>query len=95
MSGIYIKNLDIPTKKKGVITINIYYNGEVYCYDNEDIQKAIPVPDHGRLIDADAIVRKCKDEKGGYYSYESAVIGEAVDSASTIIPSDKGGEKDG
>ena len=49
----------------------------------------VPVSDHGRLIDGDAIVRKCKDEKGGYYSYESAVIGEAVDSAPTIISADK------
>lgn len=43
------------------------------------------VPAHGRLIDADALISRCKDEKGGYYGHESAIIGEAVESAPTVI----------
>ena len=40
---------------------------------------------HGRLIDADALISRCKDEKGSYYGHESAIIGEAVESAPTVI----------
>lgn len=43
------------------------------------------VPPHGRLIDADALIASLKDRKGNYYGYESAVKGEAVDAAPTVI----------
>lgn len=45
----------------------------------------LEVPAHGRLIDADALISGCKDEKGSYYGHESAIIGEAVESAPTVI----------
>lgn len=41
---------------------------------------------HGDLIDRDALISQCKDEKGCYYGHDSAVIGEAVESAPTVIP---------
>jgi hypothetical protein len=51
---------------------------------------AVPVPPHGRLIDADALISRCKDQKGSYYGHESAVIGEAVESAPTVIEAEEG-----
>lgn len=49
----------------------------------------VPVPPHGRLIDADALISGCKDEKGSYYGHDSAVIGEAVESAPTVIEAEE------
>lgn len=47
------------------------------------------VPVHGRLIDADALISQCQDEKGSYYGHESAIIGEAVESAPTVIEAEE------
>lgn len=49
---------------------------------------AVPVAPHGRLGDLDAIMARCKDEKGVYFGRDCAVIGEAIESAPTIIPAD-------
>lgn len=56
MSGIYI-NIPFPTFEQGCRTITIYADGVVTNYAEEVIGKAIPVPDHGRLIDADALMK--------------------------------------
>ena len=63
--GVYIKGMEMP--KDGFITITVTSDGRVVgnskkengkfeYLDNEDIAKAVPVPPHGRLIDADAEV---------------------------------------
>ena len=49
----------------------------------------VSVPPHGRLGDLDALEAKCTNEKGSYFSYEAAIIGEAVSSAPTIIPAEE------
>ena len=95
--GVYIKGMEMPT---GVhtVTITLMASGKAFVerYDcrphvKEYIEyKAVPVPPHGRLIDADALVSRCKDEKGGYYGYQSAILGEGVESAPTIIPAEGG-----
>lgn len=64
MSGIYITGMEMP--KDGFLTITVTSDGRVVgnskkesgkfeYLDNEDIAKAVPVPDHGRLIDADVL----------------------------------------
>ena len=64
MSDILIRGLEMP--KDGFITITVTSDGRVVgnskkesgrfeYLDNEDIAKAVPVPPHGRLIDADKI----------------------------------------
>ena len=53
--GVYIKDMEMPTEEQSVITINIYSDGVVTCYDDDVERKAVPVPDHGRLIYADAL----------------------------------------
>lgn len=49
----------------------------------------IPVPDHGRLVDGDKIVKENQDGHGRYISQFAAVIGEAVEGAPTVIPADE------
>ena len=93
MIGVYIKGMAMPTSCN-----ECRFYGE-YCYAKGDENKnsklpcpLIPVPPHGRLGDLDALEAKCTDEKGSYFSYEAAIIGEAVSSAPTIIPADGGPE---
>lgn len=99
MSGIYIPSVGIPTE--GFITVTITsdgrvvgnsqkINGKFEYLDNKDIASAIPVPDHGRLVDGDKIVEGCKDKEGRYFSQFAAAIGETVEAAPTIIPASKG-----
>lgn len=53
--GVYI-NMEMPNKKNGAVLI-IYPNGDAVFEDGYHY-KAIPVPPHGRCIDADALYRK-------------------------------------
>lgn len=95
MSGIYIPGMGMP--KNGHITITISDNGDVVCnsevidgkYQYRSygrIGKAIPVPDHGRLIDTDAV-----SLEGGPYEYDEWCKWalEQYQDAPTIIPADK------
>lgn len=52
----------------------------------EIVKQVAEVGRHGDLIDRDALISRCKDEKGCYYGHDCAVIGEAVESAPTVIP---------
>lgn len=87
MNGIYIAGMEMP---KSYMDVRIYADGRVISKSirsfGEEIATAIPVPPHGRLVDSDALVRSCKDEKGIYFGRDAAIIGEAVESAPTIIP---------
>ena len=56
----------------------------------------IPVPDHGRLVDADALIKKTAEnmdeaKKADNYDWWNAcsVVGDFVMDAPTIIPADK------
>ena len=93
MSGIYISEVSMPNGEGSKLVLQVFPNGEVYDAHGLRLgianwSKAVPVPDHGRLIDADALVTSLKDEKGSYIGYEAAVIGEAVEAAPVIIPAD-------
>lgn len=52
----------------------------------EIVKDTAEIGPHGDLIDRDALISRCKDEKGCYYGHDCAVIGEAVESAPTVIP---------
>ena len=57
MSGIYIKGMEMPQEGE-MVCIEIFASGTVmrhYDLTNRKIATAISVPDHGRLIDADAM----------------------------------------
>ena len=86
--SILIKGLEMPTVEHGVRTINIYADGVVTNYAEDTIATAVPVPPHGRLIDADALVEECMKEDG----FIAEMLFRKVSNAPTIIPADKEGE---
>ena len=86
--SVYIKGMEMPTNEPLLVKINP--DGSVSTTARNGYKKytAVPVPEHGRLGDLDALEAKCTDEKGSYFGYEAAIIGGAVSSAPTIIPAD-------
>ena len=57
--SILIKGMEMPTEEYGSMTITIYPNGSVMEYIGDigrSLGYAVPVPPHGRLIDADALL---------------------------------------
>lgn len=97
MSGVYIKGMKMPTKENVVILINpqggVWMIGDM---PNEDTHlakaKAVPVPPHGRLIDADALIKSLSldesDAENGA-SLLMAIFLEVLKAAPTIIPANK------
>jgi hypothetical protein len=68
--GVYIEGMEIPTEEYGPMTIKVYPNGHVaeYIGDIGRVWDAVPVPPHGRLIDADKLgIRDA--EKQAYEAY--------------------------
>lgn len=61
--GVYIKGMEMP--REGHVIVRIYANGKV-CEPTEcagvwsKVATAVPVPAHGRLIDADALIESNK-----------------------------------
>ena len=91
MSGIYIPNMQMPTDdyddKMEPTAVWVYPNGYTVVFkDNGNVMqytKAIPVPDHGDLIDRDMVLKKAWD-------VETFV--DAVKYAPIIIPASGGAE---
>ena len=83
MSGVYIKGLPMP--ETGCISLHIYAGGIVNTANYGELE-AIPVPDHGRLIDADALL-DAWDDRHTIPSKAAKVIEK------TMIPADKEEEK--
>lgn len=54
--GVYLPNVDMPKDDK-VVTIQICPDGSIWQQYRGTVPnaKAVPVPSHGRLIDADAL----------------------------------------
>ena len=102
--SILIKGMETPTRCGECKAFVCYKQwagdrGDCFCGITKSDCKAgaqnadcplVPVPPHGRLIDADAVMNSVTDEKGVYVSKFAAVIGEAVDAAPTIIPAEEG-----
>lgn len=85
MSGIYIEGMEMPQDGE-LLCINIYPDGKVCINLNlkcNRIATAIPVPDHGRLVDADRLGFAMMDAENA----DQALA--MVDDAPTIIPADK------
>ena len=102
MAGIYIPNMELPTKCPCRLIGSGY---DVYCYavygiparfkeydeccENETRASWCPlvaVPDHGRLIDADVATKLCKTDAG---IYDLTDTPEFLSYLPTIIPADK------
>ena len=96
MAGIYIEGMEMP-KGKDALTLAITSDGEVLFVEfdrtidggiilsHADIHpvKAIEVPNHGRLIDADALCDLCNNSK------LKCVDANDIMRMPTIIPADK------
>jgi len=91
--GVYIKGMEMPTRGH-TVTLTIMGGGEavVQYYDCKPqltvpiVYKNVPVHEHGRLIDADALyehVAPCADQ----------FTLRAILRVPTIIPADKEGEE--
>lgn len=61
--SVLVKGMEMPIKKNGAVLI-IYPDGKC-AFENGKTYQAVPVPPHGRLIDADAVLRR--------YDYESMI----------------------
>ena len=53
--GIYIKSMEMPMNEPMLVKINPDGSVSTTAKNNYRKYEAIPVPDHGRLIDADAL----------------------------------------
>ena len=91
MSGVYIKGMEMP-KSCDVCRFAIdgfcYASGRVNIEAVEGRQVTnycplAPVPDHGRLIDADALLNSVTS-KYGWFEVDNADVRDAP----TIIPAD-------
>lgn len=88
MTGIYVENISMP---HGDELIVITSDGVALLIDKElttlERSKAIPVPEHGRLIDADALtISTAVPLNGKPYQY---VHIDNIKSAPTIIPAEE------
>lgn len=94
MSDLLIRGIGMPTEKP--IAVVIHPDGTAYCaemlagvcteYLNDCV--AIPVPPHGRLIDADALIADIRANSESYFADDFAH--EWVDVAPTVIPAEEG-----
>ena len=86
MSGVYIKGMEIP--KSGGISVYIWSSGTVDSANG--IYKAISVPDHGRLIDADELKMEERwwDNDYAEDGYDHVIEIKDLENAPTIIPAD-------
>lgn len=103
MSGIYISGMEMP-KRGHTVTLTIMGGGEavVQYYDCKPqltvpiLYKAIPVPPHGRLIDADALIAWFEEWYDPNADLEICHVIDILDDNSvtpTIIPADREAEK--
>lgn len=99
--GIYLPNMEMPEEGWHKV-IKIFSDGTVVSYyDSETLGKAIPVPPHGRTIDADAFKKRMM--QGAIDAREDALTDEIwrrvldaaknlcldVDEQPTIIPGEE------
>lgn len=92
--GVYIKGMAMPTLYR-TYKVRFSESGDgkiIVGIANEDstayrpIGEVIPVPPHGRLIDADALIENCMKEDG----FLAEMLFRKVNNAPTIIPAEEG-----
>lgn len=85
--GVYIKGMEMPTFRDAYVAIVIYGNGTIRSVHGYVIDgaTAVPVPSHGRLIDADALIKKIPVVSYEIYENTRALL----ENAPTIIPATK------
>lgn len=102
--SVYIKGMEMPTGDE-MLCINIFPDGKVTSHFDlrcMPVAKAVPVPPHGRLIDADALLEHMETEADnfkprnmyddGLLAGYNAAIRTIRETAPTIIPASEEGE---
>lgn len=100
MSGIYIPGMKMPTRGEYRCVVRTW--GEevtIDLYGDEELRGVvIPVPDHGRLIDANALTKIIIDQENNEYNIKHqprnwakamCAFEEIVVDAPTIIQADE------
>lgn len=96
MMGVYIKGMEMPTGDE-MLCINIFSNGNVTNHFDlrcMPVATAVPVPPHGRLIDADTIgltnfeIILCKQEQEPYKEALKMIL-DKIEKSPTIILKDQ------
>ena len=85
MADILIKGIQFPKFSPHVI--EVYPDGTAIAQGKGIYGKAVPVPPHGRLIDADELIDDVRRHSESYFADDFAH--EWVDKAPTVIPADK------
>lgn len=113
--GVYISDMEMPKDKSEVLIIAIESDGSVFpvridgegqpmVFPNEEMQnKSVPVPPHGRCIDADELKALVYanialfDSAPGRMGAEQKLVRawlasmvDDIDDAPTIIPAEEG-----
>ena len=94
--SVYIRGMEMPTDAP--VIIKICPDGSVSRVHEGVVATAIPVPDHGRLIDADALTEVIisqqdddynKTHQAGSWARAFVCMEEYINIAPTIIPASK------
>lgn len=95
--SVLIEGMEMP-KKESWVTLRVFPDGQCvlhsWCgydeikFDFMEHLTAVPVPPHGRLIDADALMKRMWDETDCMISVPATF----VRAAPTIIPSSEDSE---
>ena len=75
MSGIYIKGMEMPINcmtcpcadNAGCAITGAIISSKAMAYGRTDDCPLVPVPDHGRLVDADALDINRREEQARHY----------------------------
>ena len=92
--GIYLPNMEMPRKGQMLV---IFPDGTSYvCFNGMRERlaqtKAVPVPPHGRLIDADAVAKMVLDsvnQEDAQGFMFTKIICQILKDAPTIIPAEE------
>ena len=95
MSGVYIKGMEMPKDRPQLLWV--YPNGKALTVQSDvdpwkELQ-AVPIPEHGRVIDADKIgltnfeIILC--QKGNPFKNALEMLLKKIENAPTIIPAEE------
>jgi len=87
--SILIKGMEMPTEGGTIVVYKI--SGKYFAAraGKEELFPLRPVPDHGRLIDADALRTDWLENGENEYVYDTNAFLDSIDSAPTIIPAEE------
>lgn len=88
--SVYIKGFPLPNNC-GACPLRLAWCRErIYMVTRPERCPLIPVPDHGRLIDADALREDWLENGENEYVYDTNAFLNSLDDAPTIIPASGG-----